>query len=63
MRGAPARSLQELAGHQDLATTERYMHLSRAVVEGAIQLVDARGGSIARGYTMATRSAETGKSR
>jgi site-specific recombinase XerD len=26
MRGAPARAIQELAGHQDLATTQRYMH-------------------------------------
>lgn len=30
MRGAPARAIQELAGHEDLATTQRYMHLSPA---------------------------------
>lgn len=29
MRGAPAVAIQELAGHQDLRTTQRYMHLSR----------------------------------
>jgi hypothetical protein len=63
MRGAPARAIQELAGHQDLATTQRYMHLSPAAVERAIQLLDAPGGSIVRGNMMATRSAETGKSR
>lgn len=40
MRGAPARAIQELAGHKDLATTLRYMHLSPAVVEGAIRLLD-----------------------
>ena len=28
MRGAPVRAIQELAGHQDLSTTQRYMHLS-----------------------------------
>ncbi len=33
MRGAPARAIQELAGHQDLATTQRYMHLSPAALE------------------------------
>jgi hypothetical protein len=36
MRGAPARAIQELAGHQDLPTTERHMHLSPAAIEGAI---------------------------
>jgi integrase len=40
MRGAPTRAIQELAGHQDLSTTQRYMHLSPAAVEGAIRLLD-----------------------
>jgi len=40
MRGAPARAIQELAGHQDLTTTQRYMHLSPAAIEGAIRLLD-----------------------
>jgi hypothetical protein len=43
MRGAPARAIQELAGHRDLATTQRYMHLSPAAVENAIRLLDALG--------------------
>src|SRR5512137_1830659 len=40
MRGAPARTIQELAGHQDLSTTQRYMHLSPAAVDGAIRLLE-----------------------
>src|SRR5206468_10819249 len=30
MRGAPAKAIQELAGHENLTTMMRYMHLSRA---------------------------------
>jgi len=41
MRGAPARAIQELAGHQDLGTTQRYMHLSPAALDAAIRLLDA----------------------
>jgi site-specific recombinase XerD len=40
MRGAPARAIQELAGHQDLVTTQRYMHLSPAALESAIRLLE-----------------------
>ena len=43
MRGAPARAIQELAGHQDLGTTQRYMHLSQSAIESAIRLLDQRG--------------------
>jgi integrase len=47
MKGAPARAIQELAGHVDLKTTQRYMHLSPAALEGAIKLLETsvRGGS------------------
>jgi site-specific recombinase XerD len=41
MRGAPARAIQELAGHRDLATTQRHMHLSPNAIDDAIRLLDA----------------------
>ena len=40
-----SRAIQELAGHRDLTTTQRYMHLSPAAVEGAIRLLDRRESS------------------
>jgi site-specific recombinase XerD len=43
MRGAGARAIQELAGHQDLSTTQRYMHVSPAAIESAIRLLDQPG--------------------
>jgi hypothetical protein len=40
MRGAPAKTMQELARHADLSTTMRYMHLSPASLEQAIHLLE-----------------------
>jgi integrase len=60
MRGAPARAIQELAGHQDLATTQRYMHLSPAAVEGAIRLLDSPGIHVSHGNMVAMASTEIG---
>ena len=42
MLGGPTCAIQELAGHRDLITTQRYMHLSPAAAEGAIRLSDRR---------------------
>jgi site-specific recombinase XerD len=44
MKGAPARAIQELAGHRDLATKQKYMHLSPSAVADAIRLLDGPGG-------------------
>ena len=48
MRGAPVAAIQALAGHANLATTQRYMHLSPAAMEGAIRLLDQPVSDLAR---------------
>ena len=49
MRGAPARAIQELAGHKDLSTTQRYMHLSPTALDDAIRLLEPREFATGRG--------------
>ena len=60
MRGAPARAIQELAGHQDLSTTQRYMHLSPAAIEGAIRLLDQPSPDHGRGDIVETADRRSG---
>jgi len=60
MRGAPARAIQELAGHQDLGTTQRYMHLSPAALESAIRLLDSPGIPLQRGEMLETEGEAIG---
>lgn len=40
IKGAPAKAIQELAGHAQLTTTMRYMHLSPQARDSAIALLD-----------------------
>lgn len=62
MKGAPARAIQEIAGHQDLGTTQRYMHLSPAAIDSAIRLLDSPGILPSRGNMVATASTEEANS-
>ena len=54
MCGAPARAIQEAAGHQDLRTTQRYMHLSPSAPDGAIRLLNSRPTGTPRGDILET---------
>lgn len=46
MRGAPAKAIQELARHENLSITQRYMHLSPAAKDAAIGLLGAAASRI-----------------
>ena len=41
MRGVPVGTIRELAGHEHLVTTQRYMHLSPSALDDAIRVLDA----------------------
>jgi len=59
MKGAPVRTIQELAGHASLTTTQRYMHLTPDAARAAIRLLEARGKTWQQGGNSDARLAET----
>jgi len=58
IQGCPARAIQELAGHSDLTTTQRYMHLSPSPIEEGIRFLETRHRSLRLGDMLET--AQTG---
>jgi hypothetical protein len=62
MRGAPTKPIQELAGHSDLRTTQRYMHLTPAALDAAIRLLDSSPGQRIFGDIVETTGRSSGKS-
>jgi len=61
MRGAPAPAIQLLAGHRDLMTTQRYVHLTPAAIESAIRLLELPKPPGVRGNSGATEQAAGSK--
>jgi site-specific recombinase XerD len=57
MAGAPAKAVQELAGHLHLSTTQRYMHLSPAAKSAAIRMLETQEKGARNGDGLETRKA------
>ena len=60
MQGAQARAIQELAGHQNLRTTERYLHLSPTATQSSIALLNQRTIDRDCGEMLETSSSQKG---
>ena len=58
-----SRAIQELAGHTDIRTTQRYMHLSPSATESAIRLLEEPSPAPAFGAYMERPQADSPKVR
>lgn len=56
MRGAAPRAIQDLAGHANFTTTQRYMHLSPSTLSSAIDLLEKRGDILETGTGLTANS-------
>jgi len=56
---APAKAIQELAGHQNLSTTQRYMHLSPAAKSVAIRMLEGTKQEAQNGDGLETQKASS----
>ena len=61
MRGAPARAIQELAGHQHIGTTERYLHINATAIRSAIRLLEQPSPATRFGDMLETGGGSIGK--
>jgi len=61
MRGALVTAVKELAGHRDIATTMRYIHLAPSVLTHAIALLNGRGLPLQRGDIAETAQGGSGR--
>ena len=59
MAGAPAKAIQELAGHQNLSTLHRYMHLSPAAKSAAIRMLEGTKQEAQNGAGLETQKASS----
>jgi integrase len=55
MRGTLVTAIEDLAGHRDISTTMRYVHLAPSVPTDAIALLEGRGLSLPRGTSWRRR--------
>ncbi len=61
MAGVPARAIQELARHESLSTTVRYMHLSPSAKDEGIAMLEASRAEGGKAVTRGTGLALVGK--